>query len=100
MTETIALVLPEGYADASGRRHRDVVMRLATARDEMCALSDFRVHLRPDWFLPVILSRIVLRLGDLEGVSVRILERLGEADRAALERAYREAHGYGVAGQR
>ncbi len=94
MTETIELVLPEGYTDPSGRTHRDVVLRLATARDEMRALSDFRVYLRPDWFLPVILSRLVLRLGDLERVSVGILERLGPADRAELERAYREAHGY------
>ena len=29
-------VLPRGYVDPAGVRHRDGVMRLATARDELC----------------------------------------------------------------
>lgn len=94
MSALVSFVLPEGYTDRAGRTHREGAFRLATARDEMLALSDFRVHLRPEWFLPAIFGRIAVRLGGIERPSAGVFERLGEADRAELERAYREAHGY------
>ncbi|CAM5566872.1 Secreted protein OS=Streptomyces antimycoticus OX=68175 GN=SANT12839_088080 PE=4 SV=1 [Streptomyces antimycoticus] len=36
--------LPRGYVDESGTVHRDGVMRLATARDELIPLRDDRVR--------------------------------------------------------
>ena len=86
--------LPGGYRDRCGRLHRDGVMRTSTARDEMRALSDFRVHLRPEAYLSVVLSRTVVRLGDLETVHVGVVEEMSAADRAHLEQVYRRLNGY------
>jgi hypothetical protein len=69
-------------------------MRCARARDEVRALEDFRVFLRPAAFLDVILARTLVRLGDLERVDVGIVERLSQRDRALLEGLYREQNGY------
>jgi len=40
-------MLPRGYVDSSGTVHRDGVMRLATARDELVPLRDDRVRENP-----------------------------------------------------
>ena len=37
-------ILPRGYVDSSGTVHREGVMRLATARDELIPLRDDRVR--------------------------------------------------------
>ncbi len=86
--------LPDGYRDPRGRVHRTGCMRLATAGDEARALSDFRVHLRPEAFLSVILPRVVVRLGDLERLDAGIVDRLSEADLVELGRLYAELNGY------
>ena len=39
--------LPRGYVDEEGNVHRDGVMRLATARDEILPLQDYRVQTQP-----------------------------------------------------
>ena len=39
--------LPRGYVDEEGNVHRDGVMRLATARDEILPLQDYRVQIEP-----------------------------------------------------
>jgi len=69
-------------------------MRPATARDESRALSDFRVHLWPGSFLSVILPQVILRLGGLKKIDAGVVDRLSPADRAFLERLYREVNGY------
>ena len=38
-----SFTLPKGYVDGEGMLHRDGVMRLATARDEIEPLRDQRV---------------------------------------------------------
>ena len=40
--------LPRGFVDEEGNVHRDGVMRLATARDEILPLQDYRVK----WHCP------------------------------------------------
>jgi hypothetical protein len=89
-------VLPRGYSRAGGERHREGFMRPATARDEMRCLSDFRVHLRPESALPVVLARVVTRLGSLprREIDPGLFERLGGDDLRALETLYRELNGY------
>jgi len=37
-------VLPRGYVDEHGQVHRDGIMRLATARDEIAPQTDARVR--------------------------------------------------------
>ena len=56
-------MLPRGYVDASGTVHRDGVMRLATARDELVPLRDDRVRENPAYLTVVLLARVVTRLG-------------------------------------
>ena len=97
--DEISFVLPGGYRDRRGRLHRDGVMRASTARDEMRALADFRVHLRPEAYLSVVLSRTVVRLGDLEAVHVGVVEEMGAPDRAHLEQVYRRLNGYASKGE-
>lgn len=89
-------VLPCGYSRGGGERHREGFMRPATARDEMRCLSDFRVHLRPESALPVVLARVVTRLGSLprREIDPGLFERLGEDDLRVLEALYRELNGY------
>lgn len=83
-----------GLRDAGGRRARECALRVATASDEMRALQDFRVHLRPESFLTLMLARTVTRLGHSTRVDVRLLESLCAADLQALEDVYRELNGY------
>ena len=87
---------PRWYRDPTGAVHRDGVLRSAKARDELRALGDFRVHLRPEAFLDVVLPRVIVRLGGLALVDAGVVERLTPADREVLERAYREMNGYPV----
>jgi hypothetical protein len=101
-------VLPDGYLELRGGRaaedgsrpeapaHREGRMRPATAADEMRALGDFRVALRPQSFLPVLLARVVPELGGLPAVDVGIMERLSQRDLRFLESLYREMNGYDV----
>jgi hypothetical protein len=90
----VSFELPDGYVDGEGHRHRHGTIRPALARDEILVLGDFRVYLREDAFLDVMLARVVQRLGDLERVHVGIIERLSPSDRDLLERLYREINDY------
>ena len=40
-------VAPRGYVDQEGRVHREGTMRLATAKDEVAPLQDYRVKSNP-----------------------------------------------------
>jgi hypothetical protein len=82
-------VLPMGYVDAEGTLHREGVMRLATAFDEIAPLKDPRVHSNPAYLLVILLSRVVTRLGSLEHINPRVIESLFAADLACLEDLYR-----------
>ena len=93
-------VLQDGYAAPGGARHREGILRPATARDEVRALLDFRVHLRPESFLPIILAQVTVRLGQLSRLDPGIFERLSLADLQLLEGLYRELNGYPAQGER
>jgi len=86
--------LPVGLADATGRRAREAVLRPARVRDEVRALEDFRVWMRPESFPAVLLARVVERIGATAPVDAGLIERLDPRDRAALERAYDEMNDY------
>jgi hypothetical protein len=90
----IGFCLPQGYRDSAGVWHREGRLRPALVREEIRAQADFRVYLRPESFLNIMLAQVVLRLGHLEKVDVGIVERLPAEDRALLQRLYREMNGY------
>src|SRR5438094_4541412 len=58
--------LPKGFVDEQGNLHRKGVMRLATAKDEIIPLQDFRVKNNRAYLVIILLSRVIVRLGDLK----------------------------------
>lgn len=87
-----AFTLPKGYVDAEGALHREGVMRLATAFDEIAPLKDPRVHSNPAYLLVILLARVVTRLGTLEQVNPKVVEGLYAADLAYLQDLYRRVN--------
>ena len=94
--------LPRGYVDESGTVHRDGVMRLSTARDELVPLRDVRVQENPAYLSVVLLGRVITRLGTLPLVHDGIVENMFASDLAFLQDFYRQinAEGHTRAGVR
>jgi hypothetical protein len=87
--------LPRGYIDSDGNLHRQGVMRLANARDEILPLEDPRVRRNEAYLLIILLSRVVTRLGDAREVNPGVIERLFAADLAYLQGLYNRINGNG-----
>ena len=81
--------LPRGYVDAEGNLHREGVMRLATAYDEIAPMKDPRVQANPGYLVIILLSRVITRLGSLEHINPKVVEGLFAADMAYLQDLYR-----------
>ena len=81
-------VLPHGYADEDGELHREGVMRLATAADEIKPLTDPRVQSNSSYLTVILLARVVTRLGTLEDVTPHVIENLFVSDLAYLQELY------------
>jgi hypothetical protein len=94
MTGLERIELPVGVVDAAGVRHRAVLLRLATARDEIRALADFRVHLRPESLLEILLARCAQVPGGPGPLGAGLVAGLDPRDRECLESAYRRLNGY------
>lgn len=90
MRTEVPFTLPQGYADASGRVHRDGVMRLATARDEIEPLRDASVRANGAYLSVLLLARTVTRLGDLgaDEVTPDVIQDLYAVDFDHLQRLY------------
>jgi hypothetical protein len=80
--------LPMGYLDDEGTLHRDGVMRLATAADELEPLKDARVVRNPAYLTVILLSRVITRLGGLDQVTPKTIEGVFAADLAFLQDTY------------
>lgn len=87
--------LPRGYVDEDGNLHRDGVMRLATAADEILPLRDPRVQKNPAYLVVILLSRVVTRLGGLGQVTPKVIEGLFTADLDYLQNVYNEVNQVG-----
>ncbi|MGD9997620.1 MAG: phage tail assembly protein [Ilumatobacteraceae bacterium] len=81
--------LPRGYVDARGQVHRDGVMRLATAGDEIWPQTDPRVRENRAYLSVLLLTRTVTHLGSLPEVDSRVIENLFASDLAFLQDLYR-----------
>lgn len=84
-----SFVLPRGYVDETGTVHREGVMRLATARDEILPQRDPRVRENEAYLTVLLLSRVVTRLGSLQQVTSGTIEGLFASDLAFLQDLYR-----------
>ena len=84
----VEFTLPKGYIDGSGMLHRQGVMRLATAADEILPLRDPRVQQNAAYLTIIVLARVITRLGSLADIDTRIIEGLFAADLDYLQRLY------------
>jgi hypothetical protein len=96
MQTEFAFELPRGYVDGEGRVHRQGVMRLATAMDEIAPLRDMRVRANEAYLAVLLLARVVTRLGELERVTPQVIEGLFAADMAYLQDFYRRINEAGA----
>jgi hypothetical protein len=85
-------LLPRGYVDSSGTVHREGVMRLATARDELVPLRDDRVRENSAYLTVVLLARVIMRIGTIDDVHAGVIENLFAADLAFLQDLYRRVN--------
>lgn len=88
--------LPRGFVDAEGVVHRQGVMRLATAMDEIAPLRDVRVTANPAYLTIVLLARVVVKLGSLTQINTGVIENLFAADLAYLQAFYRRINEEGT----
>jgi hypothetical protein len=88
MNTEFTFTLPRGYVDASGTVHREGVMRLATARDEIEPLRDADVRRNEAYLAVLLLSRVVTRIGDVDAITPTVIEELYAADFDHLQRLY------------
>jgi hypothetical protein len=88
-------VLPRGYLDESGTVHRNGVMRLATAKDEILPLRDPRVRENEAYLTVLLLARVVVKIGDIDSVHPGVIERLFATDLAFLQDLYRRVNSEG-----
>jgi hypothetical protein len=80
--------LPVGYVDKDGNVHREGVMRLANAKDEIVPLNDLRVQRNRAYLIIVLLSRVIRRIGSISDVNTGVIENLFAADLRYLEEMY------------
>src|SRR5438105_1201713 len=84
----VEFTLPKGYLDADGVLHREGVMRLATAADEILPLKDPRVQQNPAYLTVIVLARVITRLGSLADVNTKTIEGLFASDLDYLQGLY------------
>lgn len=82
--------LPMGYLDKDGTLHREGVMRLATAADEILPMKDPRVQRNAAYLTVILLARVITRLGAIDPVTPNVIEGLFAADLAYLQTLYNE----------
>jgi hypothetical protein len=89
--------LPKGYVDKDGNTHREGVMRLATAKDEILPLQDYRVQNNRAYLVIILLSRVITQLGDLKSINPSVIEAMFSTDLAYLQDFYRRINEEGTA---
>ncbi|MGK0357753.1 MAG: hypothetical protein ACI9U2_000030 [Bradymonadia bacterium] len=89
--------LPKGFVDQRGNVHREGIMRLATAKDEISPLQDYRVQRNRAYLVIILLSRVVTKLGGVESINPSVIEQLFSSDLAYLQEFYRRVNEEGSA---
>jgi len=95
MQTEFEFILPKGYVDEEGNVHREGVMRLATAIDEIAPMRDPRVKSNEAYLTIILLARVITRLGTLRQVTPKVIENLFSADLAYLQDFYRKVNELG-----
>ncbi|MEB3885551.1 hypothetical protein [Lyngbya sp. CCY1209] len=82
--------LPVGLFDGGGILHREGVMRSLTGWDELFRERDLRVLDNPAYGILVMLSRAIVRLGEISPVTPDVLEGLFLPDLDYLQAVYNQ----------
>jgi hypothetical protein len=80
--------LPHGYLDTDGTLHREGVMRLSTAFDEIAPIRDPRVQRNPGYLVIILLARVITELGTLTQINTKVIEDLFSGDLVYLQDLY------------
>lgn len=88
MQTMFEFTLPRGYLDGNGRLHQNGRMRLATALDEVETMQDPRVQANPAYIPILLLSRVVVQVGEFTAVTPHIIGNLFTADLTYLQDLY------------
>lgn len=83
-----SFALPKGYIDQDGNLHKEGMMRLATAADEILPAKDPRVQTNPAYLTISVLTRVVTKLGSLPSINTKVIESLFVSDLAYLKTFY------------
>ncbi|MBD2456874.1 phage tail assembly protein [Nostoc sp. FACHB-87] len=89
--------LPRGLLDTEGNLHRQGVMRLATAKDEIIVQKNRAAQENVTYAAIVMLSQVITRLGDLTEITPSLLENLFSKDLAYLREFYNRINQQGDA---
>ncbi|OCQ96971.1 hypothetical protein BCD64_15385 [Nostoc sp. MBR 210] len=89
--------LPRGLLDAEGNVHRQGVMRLVTAKDEIIVQKNRAAQENVTYAAIVMLSQVITRLGDLTDITPSLLENLFSKDLAYLREFYNRINQQGDA---
>ena len=90
-------ILPRGLLDSEGNVHRQGVMRLATAKDEIYLQKNRDAQENTAYAVIVMLSRVITKLGDLTEINPDLLENLFTKDLAYLREFYNRINQHGDA---
>jgi len=97
MQTEFPFTLPRGLVDGGGVVHREGIMRLATARDEIEPLRDAQVRENRAYLSVLLLSRVITRVGDVTDVTPEVVEGLYATDFDHLQRLYERVNTDGEA---
>lgn len=88
METEFAFKLPKGYRDGEYVIHKEGVMRLATAADEIYPMKDARVRENSEYASVLILARVIKKLGTLTEITPDVIENLYACDINFLQNMY------------
>ncbi|MCP4369595.1 MAG: phage tail assembly protein [Deltaproteobacteria bacterium] len=89
--------LNKGMVDENGNLHKEGVMRLATAADEILPQKDPRVDRNHAYLIVILLSRVITRIGDNTNITPQTIEGLFSSDLAFLQDFYQKINYNGSA---
>ena len=85
-----SFTLPTGFLDEKGTFHQEGIMRPVIGIDELYRERDVRVIDNPAYGILVMLSRAIIRLGDIFPVTPDLLENLFLTDLGYLQAVYNQ----------
>jgi hypothetical protein len=84
----VPFTLPFGLTTEDGHTHREGVMRLASARDELQPLASAEVRRNEAYLTVLLLAQTVVSIGPVTDITPQLIEGLYAVDFDHLQRLY------------